>query len=77
MTILDITLDGPAGRVIYVVIVRIYSAGFVLFDVATWGSGVLLKGTVMSFPSRGMADAEFTNLRESWPPVETEQWRLL
>ncbi len=75
--IFDIIVGSPAARVIYVVVVGIYSAGFVLFGIAAWGFGVLLKGTVMSFPSRGMADAEFTNLRESWPPVETEQWRLL
>ncbi len=75
--IFDIIVGGPAARVIYVVVVGTYSARLVLFDVATWGFGILLKGTVMSFPSRGMADAGFTNHREPWPPVETEQWRLL
>ncbi|MDQ4062829.1 MAG: hypothetical protein M3122_02810 [Actinomycetota bacterium] len=33
--ILDIILEGPAARVIYVVVVGIHSARFVLFGVAT------------------------------------------
>ncbi len=53
IAIVNIIFDSPLATVIYVVVVAIYSAGFLLFGVAIWRSGVLRKPPADSLgPSR-------------------------
>lgn len=43
IAIVNIIFDSPLATVIYVLVVAIYSAGFLLFSIAIWRSGVLRK----------------------------------
>ncbi len=53
IAIVNIIFDSPLATVIYVVVVATYSAGFLLFGVAIWRSGVLRKPPANSLgPSR-------------------------
>jgi hypothetical protein len=48
IAIVGIVFDSITAKIIYIVVIVIYSAGFLLFGVAIWGSGVLRKGAAIS-----------------------------
>lgn len=64
-----VAILGSPAREIFVLVFFLYSAGFILFGIAVWRSGVLRKGTAISLALHAPLFSSFIRPHPNWASV--------